>query len=243
MKTYILCEIEKLRRSKILFVAVFGIVMILVIVAAQGFYASGDTVYGMEPEWFLEGVQSLGTLYAIPGIISLFGCYTFCRELQEDTLKSIQIIPVNVPKMLVSKIILSLVFSVSLYLILFLSAFGLEAILHAQALSWKIFWKYLRIYCIDGISIFIAVIPIICAVIKIGQDYWMGLLVAEVYSFITIFVANIGPVSKLYPIVAALTLSGYYESNFFEKMLSLLSMIICLIVSAFLIREYSKKME
>ena len=45
MKTYILCEIEKLRRSKILFVAVFGIVMILVIVAAQGFYASGDTVY------------------------------------------------------------------------------------------------------------------------------------------------------------------------------------------------------
>ena len=88
-----------------------------------------------------------------------------------------------------------------------------------------------------------AVIPIICSVIKIGQDYWMGLLIAEVYSFITIFVANIGPVSKLYPIVAALTLSGYYESNFFEKMLSLLSMIICFIVSAFLIKEYSKKME
>ena len=75
MRTSILCEFNKLRRSKILFVALFGIVMILVIVAAQGFYAGGDTVYGMEPEWFLTGVQSLGTMYAIPGIIALFGCY------------------------------------------------------------------------------------------------------------------------------------------------------------------------
>lgn len=65
MRTSILCEFNKLRRSKILFVALFGIVMILVIVAAQGFYAGGDTVYGMEPEWFLTGVQSLGTMYAI----------------------------------------------------------------------------------------------------------------------------------------------------------------------------------
>ena len=84
MRTSILCEFNKLRRSKILFVALFGIVMILVIVAAQGFYAGGDTVYGMEPEWFLTGVQSLGTMYAIPGIIALFGCYVFCREMQED---------------------------------------------------------------------------------------------------------------------------------------------------------------
>ena len=103
MRTSILCEFNKLRRSKILFVALFGIVMILVIVAAQGFYAGGDTVYGMEPEWFLTGVQSLGTMYAIPGIIALFGCYVFCREMQEDTLKSLQIIPIDIPAMLLSK--------------------------------------------------------------------------------------------------------------------------------------------
>ena len=206
MRTSILCEFNKLRRSKILFVALFGIVMILVIVAAQGFYAGGDTVYGMEPEWFLTGVQSLGTMYAIPGIIALFGCYVFCREMQEDTLKSLQIIPIDIPAMLLSKILFTM-------------------------------------YCVEGLSVFIATLPVICIVIKTGQDYWMGLLIAEIYSFITIFVGNLGTVSKLYPIIAALTLSGYYESNYIEKLLSLLSMIACLLFSAFLIKEYSKKME
>ncbi len=243
MRTSILCEFNKLRRSKILFVALFGIVMILVIVAAQGFYAGGDTVYGMEPEWFLTGVQSLGTMYAIPGIIALFGCYVFCRETQEDTLKSLQIIPIDIPAMLLSKILLVLIFSAALYLILFLSAFIVEAILHVQVLSVGLFGRYLTMYCVEGLSVFIATLPVICIVIKTGQDYWMGLLIAEIYSFITIFVGNLGTVSKLYPIIAALTLSGYYESNYIEKLLSLLSMIACLLFSAFLIKEYSKKME
>lgn len=44
-------------------------------------------------------------------------------------------------------------------------------------------------------------------------DYWLSLLAAEVYSFITIFVGNLGTISKLYPLVAAFTLSGYYEST------------------------------
>ena len=243
MRTLILCEFKKLRRAKILFVAIFGIAMILVIVAAQGFYAGKDAIYGVEPEWFLTGVQSLETMYAIPGIIALFGCYIFCRERQEDTLKSMQIIPIDISAMILSKILLIFIFSVALYLILFLSAFVLEAILHARVLSWNVFWEYLKMYSIEGLSIFIATLPVVCVVIKTGQDYWTGLLIAEIYSFITIFVGNLGTVSKLYPIIAALTLSGYYESNLPEKFLSLLSLITCLLVSAFLIRGYSKKME
>ena len=243
MRTLILCEFKKLRRAKILFVAIFGIAMILVIVAAQGFYAGKDAIYVVEPEWFLTGVQSLGTMYAIPGIIALFGCYIFCRERQEDTLKSMQIIPIDISAMILSKILLIFIFSVALYLILFLSAFVLEAILHARVLSWNVFWEYLKMYSIEGLSIFIATLPVVCVVIKTGQDYWTGLLIAEIYSFITIFVGNLGTVSKLYPIIAALTLSGYYESNLPEKFLSLLSLITCLLVSAFLIMGYSKKME
>ena len=76
MRTSILCEFNKLRRSKILFVALFGIVMILVIVAAQGFYAGGDTVYGMEPEWFLTGVEAFT------------GCILCARSRASTTLSS-----------------------------------------------------------------------------------------------------------------------------------------------------------
>ena len=178
-------------------------------------------------------------------VIRHYVCYTgnHCREMQEDTLKSLQIIPIDIPAMLLSKILLVLIFSAALYLILFLSAFIVEAILHVQVLSVGLFGRYLTMYCVEGLSVFIATLPVICIVIKTGQDYWMGLLIAEIYSFITIFVGNLGTVSKLYPIIAALTLSGYYESNYIEKLLSLLSMIACLLFSAFLIKEYSKKME
>ena len=70
MQVMIWTELKKLRRSRMLLVALFGLCMVLVIVTAQGFFAGGNEAYGMEPEWYLTGVQSLGTLYALPGIIA-----------------------------------------------------------------------------------------------------------------------------------------------------------------------------
>ena len=103
MQVMIWTELKKLRRSRMLLVALFGLCMVLVIVTAQGFFAGGNEAYGMEPEWYLTGVQSLGTLYALPGIIALFGSYIICRESQEDVLKSLLLIPVNMGKMVVAK--------------------------------------------------------------------------------------------------------------------------------------------
>ena len=168
MQVMIWTELKKLRRSRMLLVALFGLCMVLVIVTAQGFFAGGNEAYGMEPEWYLTGVQSLGTMYALPGIIALFGSYIICRESQEDVLKSLLLIPVK-------------------------------------------------------------------------MDYWLSLLAAEVYSFITIFVGNLGTISKLYPVVAAFTLSGYYESTPAEILLSVISMALCGTISGILIYRLSKR--
>ena len=126
MQVMIWTELKKLRRSRMLLVALFGLCMVLVIVTAQGFFAGGNEAYGMEPEWYLTGVQSLGTMYALPGIIALFGSYIICRESQEDVLKSLLLIPVNMGKMVVAKVMVILVFSVGTYLVLFLAAFAVE---------------------------------------------------------------------------------------------------------------------
>lgn len=72
-------------------------------------------------------------------------------------------------------------------------------------------------------------------------DYWLSLLAAEVYSFITIFVGNLGTISKLYPLVAAFTLSGYYESTPAEILLSVISMALCGMISGILIYRLSKR--
>ena len=193
MQVMIWTELKKLRRSRMLLVALFGLCMVLVIVTAQGFFAGGNEAYGMEPEWYLTGVQSLGTMYALPGIIALFGSYIICRESQEDVLKSLLLIPVNMGKMVVAKVMVILVFSVGTYLVLFLAAFAVEMAFHAQVLTAAIFWHYLKIYLVDGICVFFAVLPIICFITEKKLDYWLSLLAAEVYSFITIFVETWEP--------------------------------------------------
>lgn len=241
MQVMIWTELKKLRRSRMLLVALFGLCMVLVIVTAQGFFAGGNEAYGMEPEWYLTGVQSLGTLYALPGIIALFGSYIICRESQEDVLKSLLLIPVNMGKMVVAKVMVILVFSVGTYLVLFLAAFAVEMAFHAQVLTAAIFLHYLKIYLVDGICVFFAVLPIICFITEKKLDYWLSLLAAEVYSFITIFVGNLGTISKLYPLVAAFTLSGYYESTPAEILLSVISMALCGTISGILIYRLSKR--
>ena len=225
MQVMIWTELKKLRRSRMLLVALFGLCMVLVIVTAQGFFAGGDEAYGMEPEWYLTGVQSLGTMYALPSIIALFGSYIICRESQEDVLKSLLLIPVNMGKMVVAKVMVILVFSVGTYFVLFLAAFAVD----------------LKIYLVDGICVFFAVLPIICFITEKKLDYWLSLLAAEVYSFITIFVGNLGTISKLYPLVAAFTLSGYYESTPAEILLSVISMVLCGMISGILIYRLSKR--
>ena len=229
MQVMIWTELKKLRRSRMLLVALFGLCMVLVIVTAQGFFAGGNEAYGMEPEWYLTG------------IIALFGSYIICRESQEDVLKSLLLIPVNMGKMVVAKVMVILVFSVGTYLVLFLAAFAVEMAFHAQVLTAAIFLHYLKIYLVDGICVFFAVLPIICFITEKKLDYWLSLLAAEVYSFITIFVGNLGTISKLYPLVAAFTLSGYYESTPAEILLSVISMALCGMISGILIYRLSKR--
>lgn len=234
-------ELRKLRRSRILGVAVFGLVMVLFIVAAQGVFAGSDELYSLEPEWFLTGLQSLGTLYALPGIVALLGGYIICRENQDDVLKSLLLIPINTGKMLLAKIFLIFIFSVGIYLFMFIVAFLVELMMHAQMLTLTICLHYLRIYLLDGIGVFLSTLPIICIVIERKQGYWVSLLLAEIFSFLTIFVGNLGCIAKLYPLVATFTISGYYESSPEERMISVFSMVLCIAISGYMLYKMNQK--
>lgn len=57
-------------------------------------------------------------LYVLPAVIALLGSYMICREEQEDTLKSLRLIPVDEVKLTLAKMILAFVFSVLIYLLL-----------------------------------------------------------------------------------------------------------------------------
>ena len=81
----------------------------------------------------MTAAQSLATFYVLPAVIALLGSYMICREEQEDTLKSLRLIPVDEVKLTLAKMILAFVFSVLIYLLLFAITFLVEAVLHLEA--------------------------------------------------------------------------------------------------------------
>ena len=84
----------------------------------------------------MTAAQSLATFYVLPAVIALLGSYMICREEQEDTLKSLRLIPVDEVKLTTCQNdTVTFVFSVLIYLLLFAITFSVELILHHTDLS------------------------------------------------------------------------------------------------------------
>ena len=187
MKELLWAEKQKLRHSKIIWITVFAVIMVAVIVFAQGQFVFNGSRYVDGAGWFMTASQSLATFYVLPAVIALLGSYMICREEQEDTMKSLQLIPVNETKLTAAKMIVSLIFSILIYLLLFIITFSVEAILHFQSLSIGLVLGFLKTYLLDGLGIFLAISPIIALVAKMKKGYWLALVFAEIYSFAGLF--------------------------------------------------------
>ena len=103
MELLLWAERRKLRRSKILWIAGFATVMVALIVFAQGQFTFYESRYIDGAGWFMTAAQSLATFYVLPAVIALLGSYMICREEQEDTMKSLRLIPVDEVKLTLSK--------------------------------------------------------------------------------------------------------------------------------------------
>lgn len=141
MRTLLWAEYKKLRRSSIVWIAIFATIMIAVIVFAEGqaMHNGPDVQYGLKTVhegsryienagWYMDEAQPLATFFVLPAVIALLGSYMICRE-EDDTMKSLHLIPVNEAKLTVAKMIIAFVFSMLLYLMLFAITFLTEAII------------------------------------------------------------------------------------------------------------------
>ena len=173
MKELIWAEHQKLRRSKIVLVAIFAVIMVAIIVFTQGQFSFGEKRYIDDAGWFMNAAQSLATFFVLPAVIALLGSYMICREEQEDTIKSLRLIPISEAKMTIAKLLITFAFSVLFYLLLFGITFLVEVILHFRGLSIKMILSFFKIYLLDGIGIFFAIAPVIAVVSRIKKGYWL----------------------------------------------------------------------
>lgn len=243
MRKLLWAERQKIRRSNIVWVAVFATIMVAVIVFIGGLTAYNGARDIDNVGWYMAVVQPWATFFVLPAVIALLGSYMICREEQENTIKYLLLIPVNEAKLTAAKMIVTFVFSVLLYMLLFAITFFVEAILHFSDLSTKMVLGFLKAYFLDGLGVFIVISPIIAFVSRMKQGYWLALLFAEIYSFSGMFTSMSNVLKALYPMTAVFTISGYYEASTSQLILSCISLLLCGGLSVFILKglKHSEK--
>lgn len=245
MRILLWAECRKLRRSSIILFTVFATVLVAAIVFIGGQTASYDFQYTDNAGWFMEMTQIWATLFVLPAVIALIGSYMVCREEQEDTIKSLRLIPVSEIKLTASKMMVTFILSILIYLLLFAITFLTEAVLHSSALSVGMVFGFLKMYLLDGVGIFFAVSPIIAIVPYMKKSYWLALVLAEIYSFAGLFMSMSNTLKTFYPITAVFGVSGYYETTAKNRIGSVIILLLCGCFSAFILKglSHSKKEE
>lgn len=234
MRILLWAEFQKLRRSNIIMFTIFATILIAVIVLVSGIT---DQLAINSAGWYMTITQVWATMFVLPAVIALLGSYMICREEQDDTLKSLQLIPVNETKLTVAKMTVALLFSILIYLLLFLITFLTEAALHFSALSMAVFSDFLKMYLLEGIGVFFAVSPIIALVPYLKKSYWLALVLAEIYSFSGLFMSMSNTLKTFYPITAIFGVSGYYETTIQSWSCSLGMLVLCGCISALLLKN------
>ena len=240
MRTLLWAERQKLRRSNMVWVAFFATVLLAAIVLIGGQQVYEGARYIDKPGWFLSVLQPWATMLALPAVIALLGSYMICREQQDDTLKTLRLIPINEAKLTVAKMILAFVICVLLYLLLFVLAFAAEAALHAPALPAGMVLGFLKAYLIDGVAVFFAISPIIALVSRNKNGYWLALVFTELYSFTGLFTSMSNTLRAIYPMTAVFGLSGYYGSTPGQFALSGISLLACGMLAVIILAGQSK---
>lgn len=236
MQNLLWAECQKIRRSNIVWITVFATVMVAVIVFIGGLDVYNGSQNIDIAGWYMTMAQPWATFFVLPGVIALLGSYVICREEQEDTIKSLRLIPVNEVNLTAAKMIVTSSFSILLYLLLFAITFLVEAILHFSDLSVEMVLGFLKAYFLDGLGIFLAISPIIAFVSRMKKGYWLALLFAEIYSFAGLFMSMSNFLKAFYPITGVFTISGYYDASTSQVIFSCISLLLCGCLSAFILK-------
>lgn len=241
MQTLLWAEIQKLRRSNTIWITIFATVMIAVIIFLGGKDIDYGNHYLDEAGWFMSIAQIWETYFVLPAVIALFGSYMICREEQDDTIKSLRIIPINETKLTAAKMLITFLYSIFLYLLLFAITYATETILHSADLSLKMVLGFLKAYFLDGICVFLAIAPIIALSSHMKKGYLLALVITEIYSFAGLFASMSNVLKAFYPMGAVFTISKYYEPTSNQLILSYVSLLLCGGLTVFLIFVHSHR--
>ncbi|WP_139375944.1 ABC transporter permease [Clostridium oryzae] len=201
MLTLVSLEINKLKRSKIMYVCIGTMFLFFLCAAAQGLKSNYSA------HRIMEDTLTYSTFLIFPALLAVIGSYMIGKEFEEDTMKNILIIPVNFARLAAAKLITTLIIGIAMSLFLFLFTIITCGIATSREVTAVFVLVGLKNYILQAIGCFLAVVPIISAAATVKNGYLISVVITEIYSFAGLFAAS-SNYRDLYPISAAFGFSG-----------------------------------
>jgi len=118
LRNLVICELLKLRRSKMLLICILGAFVAPILMFVNGVrthYAHPDAVVKLA-DFFNSSMLYSMLMFSLI-VFAVIGAFLFSREYSENTLKTIITIPVAKSKFIISKFVMLLIVTITLTLI------------------------------------------------------------------------------------------------------------------------------
>lgn len=228
----IITEIIKIKRY---YVVKAGIVMSALSVFLSYFYSTASTAVGWDFDYYIHQVISSNCNHFFPIIIALTATFIVGREVTDDTLKSILVVPLSYKKLFIAKMIVvflltllysicNMVFTVASNILLGFPGMDIKAIIVG---GWQI--------SLCNFFIYIAMLPII-----IINTFFNGNLVGVAVSFLYGYFGTFeGKLLNWFPVKAAMIIGDplcgvEYEEISYQMWPAVLVLIFCFMISVIL---------
>lgn len=240
MRKLVFIELLKLKRTKIVLISFLTVFLIAILSLFQGWRMIS---LGFEIEnksiFFLEQLLFWNSYYALPAVLVLIGSFSISREKQEGTMNQILTIPVNFLSFILSKLITVVIFSLILSLSIFILGLINQFIIFEGIELTPELLVLIGQYLLNALLISVCVFPIICYTIFLKKDYIILVAVAEIYSFLSVFLNNT-PFRVFYPISAEMGLIGITSFTIMERFIALISIMFCILATFFLLKKWKR---
>lgn len=235
MFTLIFIEFKKLKRSKIMYIAICTLFLFSLCVSIQSLTAAYSA------ERIMKQALAYGTFLILPALLSLIGSYIISREEQDDTMKSLVMIPIKYDILVAAKLITTLIIGICLSLLLFSFTLISQIVINAYEITTALVLTNLIDYLLQGIGCFMAVAPIISFMTIFKNGHWLSVIFTEIYSLAGLFVTS-SKYRGIYPISAVFGFSRVSVITRNEYLICCLSLLVSAVI-AWLIISFKRNFK
>ena len=229
MNALLFAEAHKLKRLRIIYIGVIGIVIAVIISAIQINAMREGEIHFTD---FSNMVFWNSVTMAIPFCLALIGGYIISREYEEDTRKNLEVIPVCWSKIIISKILILLMIDIFLSAIESLIIYFMGVAIKSHGMIFNnIIGMIVAVFSVN-ILILNGVLPIILFFARKSRQYIWGALLAMLLGIIGIFISN-GKLVNIYPVTYGYSFISFEMVNpeILDIRISIVSMMVYLFLS------------